>query len=564
MRLSARDRLAVALASADATRRGALGRLYASPLYRWRYRGAEPERLASAPQDLRTADPTRAREIIDGRFTFAGKSVDCAKVSPFLIEPPSGAWREALLGFHWLRHLRALDGAASRQTARRLVAEFIRSPAALAPEGLDPVIAARRVLSLLAQSPLVLDGADRGFYRAFLRNLAWQARYLIAAGPAAEDGMPRLLAAIAAAQAGLSLSDAGSLRRRALAALAAELGRQVLPDGGHVSRNPGAVIDLLLDLLPLRQSFSARNVVPPPAILNAIDRLMPMLRFFRHADGAIAAFNGMGYTQTHLVATLSSYDDTRGRPMQNAPHSGYQRVDAGGGVLVVDSGRAPPVAVSREAHAGALSFEFSHGGQRIIINCGAPGPGRESWRQPARATAAHSTASVGERSSAIFAADGGDPRRGRPIIAGPSRVTVARSEAEGRVVLDLAHDGYQRSFNLIHERRLSLDQDSGALAGRDRFVTAAGAPWRGRQPVLLRFHLHPQVTVLGLAEDGLLIGLATGRRWRFRVVGARPELDESVHFANPEGPRRTRQVVLTLAPGSDGGEAIDWTLDPLR
>ena len=75
-----------------------------------------------------------------------------------------------------------------------------------------------------------------------------------------------------------------------------ELERQILPDGGHISRNPGALIELLLDLLPLRQAFTARNMPPPPALLNAIDRMMPMLRFFRHGDGNFALFNGMGPT----------------------------------------------------------------------------------------------------------------------------------------------------------------------------------------------------------------------------------------------------------------------------
>ena len=43
-----------------------------------------------------------------------------------------------------------------------------------------------------------------------------------------------------------------------------ELRSQILPDGGHVSRNPGALIELLADLLPLRQLFSTRNLQPPP------------------------------------------------------------------------------------------------------------------------------------------------------------------------------------------------------------------------------------------------------------------------------------------------------------
>jgi len=78
----------------------------------------------------------------------------------------------------------------------------------------------------------------------------------------------------------------GAHIRTATRKLSDELQRQILPDGGHISRNPGALIELLIDLLPLRQTFAARNIAPPPALLNAIDRMMPMLRFFAMATAA--------------------------------------------------------------------------------------------------------------------------------------------------------------------------------------------------------------------------------------------------------------------------------------
>jgi uncharacterized heparinase superfamily protein len=108
-----------------------------------------------------------------------------------------------------------------------------------------------------------------------------------------------------------------------------ELRTQILPDGGHISRNPGTLIELLADLLPLRQLFSARQLQPPQALNNAIDRVMPMLRFFRHGDGNFAQFNGMGPTPVDLLATVLAYDDARASPVSNAPHSGYQRIEAG-------------------------------------------------------------------------------------------------------------------------------------------------------------------------------------------------------------------------------------------
>src|SRR5262249_28756723 len=55
----------------------ALARLNAHPFVRWRFASAGTDRLLIAPQDLRTADPTRASEIYAGRFAFAGKVVIC-------------------------------------------------------------------------------------------------------------------------------------------------------------------------------------------------------------------------------------------------------------------------------------------------------------------------------------------------------------------------------------------------------------------------------------------------------------------------------------------------------
>ncbi len=42
-----------------------------------RFGSAKTDRLVIAPQDLRTADATRAAEIYAGRFAFAGKVVIC-------------------------------------------------------------------------------------------------------------------------------------------------------------------------------------------------------------------------------------------------------------------------------------------------------------------------------------------------------------------------------------------------------------------------------------------------------------------------------------------------------
>ncbi|MFN5666197.1 heparinase II/III family protein, partial [Bradyrhizobium sp.] len=315
------------------------------------------DRLIIAPHDLRTADATRAAEIYAGRFVFAGKIVTCHGRSIFDLEPPSEDWEAALLGFGWLRHLRAADTALTRANARSLVDDWISNQARKRPLERRADVRARRVISLLSQAPLVLGDTDGKFYRKYLRGLAREIRYL-RHSTLDNDGVPRLQVLIALCYASLCLANQARNIKSATRRLSDELQRQILPDGGHISRNPGALVELLSDLLPLRQTFAARNIAPPPALLNAIDRMMPMLRFFRHGDGSFALFNGMSTAPSDLVATLLAYDDTRGVPMASMPHTGFQRLDAGNTTLIIDTGPPPPASVSQDAHAGCLSFEL--------------------------------------------------------------------------------------------------------------------------------------------------------------------------------------------------------------
>ena len=506
-------------------------------------RSRMPERLVIAPQDIRTADPTVAADIYSGYFIFDGKAVNTRGASPFDVEPPNEAWAASLAGFGWLRHLRAADTALARVNARALVGDWIAGGGRpTSATGLRPDVTARRLLSWLSQSPLILEGADAVFYRAFIRSLTRQADALLSAVDRGLDGSPRLLALVALCEAALCADGLARMQRRASRLLADELGRQILPDGGHVSRDPQALLDLLLDLLPLRQSYAAREVAPPPPLLNAIDRMMPMVRCFRHGDGAMALFNGMGSTRPDVLATVLAYDDARGAALHNARYSGYQRVDAGAATLVVEAGPPPPPLFARRAHAGTLAFEFSHGAQRIVVSCGAASDTQPAAREVSRATAAHSTLVLGDRSSSRFAARG----RLRGILyAGPRLVEAGRSEdPEGGTELDLSHDGYARRAGAVHRRRLHLSADGTRLAGHDRLVPAAGRRMAAA-PFVLRFHLHPALrTVPARHGTAVLVAAPDGARWLFEAGGLAVSIDESIFFANPDGPRRAEQLVV--------------------
>ncbi|MDA7946362.1 MAG: heparinase II/III family protein [Hyphomicrobiaceae bacterium] len=539
-----------------------------SPLLRWRYKGDPIEQLLLMPQDLRTGDPSFASEIYHGHFGLAGAVALLETENPFVVPPPSAAWERELHGFGWLRHLAAAGDEVSREHARALVGDWIKlhsDPGGLAWE---PDINARRIISWLSHSDLFIKGADGAYYDQVMRSLAMQIRYLRSSYSDAPDGLSRLTSLIALSFAGLCVDEKQPSPFARPKILIEELKRQVLVDGGHIDRNPNSLIELLLDLLPLRQCYIARDQKPPEELLGAIDRMMPMLRFFRLGNEGFARFNGMGPTPVESLAALIVHDDTRGKPVMHADKSGYCRLQSGKSVVIVDAGRPPPIALSGDAHAGCLSFEMHTGSHPLIVNCGVTAREDWEWRTVARATAAHSTLTVCDTSSSQFvggasSVDGGN----QPALSGPVNVQAELTEKKGEMELRASHDGYDTRYGLTHIRRIALSATGDSLAGTDELIAPHGLKGLAREnngEFAIRFHLHPEARA-ELSQDRrtAIIGLPDQDGWALSLAQGILSLDESVYLADAKGPRRTSQIVIYGFMGNAGEVSIGWTLERL-
>ena len=536
-------------------------RLRAGPVYRWRYSGRTPERVLIAPPDLRLADPQIAQEIYYGRFPLSGHLVETGGQSPFQVEVAERGWLKSLHGFRWLRHMRAAGSELAAANARALVSDWIALHGNhIAGVAWEPGTTAKRIISWLQHSSVVLQGAEFPFYRAYLKSLAVQIRYLRSVAREMPDGKDRLRARVALAFSALSLPASASALRAATRNLAEELDHQILPDGGHISRNPLTVLEILADLLPLRQTYANQAEHPPAALMGAIDRMLPALRFFRHQDGALARFNGMGATIHDRIAAVLRHDDTVGQPLLHAPHSGYERLSIGNVTVIADTGLPPPVDVSDQAHAGCLSFELSSGRQHFVVNAGVDTYGGAEFRPLARATAAHSTATVNDTSSARFTHSlrVGD-LIGAPLTGGPRHVPCRRLEEPGSQGFVASHDGYANRFGIVHERELVLSAGGNLLSGRDRFLGADGGRIgdAGRDLVAVRFHLHPDVSLFRDEQGHLVLAAEGADAWTFSS-DIEPQVEESIYFAGLTGPRRTCQIVLAFKASQIG--EVHWQM----
>ena len=93
--LSITERVRLSLLLGRRGLRHLAGRVRGHPLIRWNFMPGKTDRLVIAPQDLRTADGTRASEIYAGRFVFAGKvvhgDIQLKQLTPLMSAVPFGS-----------------------------------------------------------------------------------------------------------------------------------------------------------------------------------------------------------------------------------------------------------------------------------------------------------------------------------------------------------------------------------------------------------------------------------------------------------------------------------------
>jgi len=278
---------------------------------------------------------------------------------------------------------------------------------------------------------------------------------------------------------------------------------------------------------------------------SAHDRMAPMVRFFRHADGGFAIFNGSVEGDARTIASMLRADNCAGQSFAHARHSGYQRLDAGTSMILMDCGRAPPIAYSKSAHAGCLSFEFSTGVHRLIVNCGSADANLPAWEDALCATAAHSTLTLADTSSGSILSPG--PLRsilGRRLLQSPPHVASTRDDASDGLHVHASHDGSEEQFGFRHERYIALDHDGMSVVGEDRLVPTVRLSRSRATPFAIRFHVHPNVRLAAAQGGDFILKLPDGEGWRVRASGGEIGVEESVYVGDGTV-RRTEQLVIS-------------------
>jgi uncharacterized heparinase superfamily protein len=341
--------------------------------------------------------------------------------------------------------------------------------------------------------------------------------------------------AVALQYASLAFCGSEPLREHANGKLCTVINDVILPDGGHVSRNPQALLEVLLNMIPIRDAMMAKREAVPQTLSAAFERMFPMLRMLSHGDRGLGNFQGAGVTDMACIKTILEHDTIAGRPLLSAPHSGYCRISHRSGLLIMDTG------LPMEC-ASPLAIEFSDGPHRIFSNCGMPASASAAWRRAAADIAAHNTVEVATFESGVQNVPDAE------VMSSPQGSLI-------RCTNNIAG----KMGAVSHIRSIFLSHTGTDLRGEDQIFPAASNNPARHFDFTIRFHLHPGVkATFNRKGTRIVIMLANRTAWQFMARGGAVSLEDSVFLGDALGPRKTQQIVVRGS--TEVASPVNWAL----
>jgi uncharacterized heparinase superfamily protein len=516
-----------------------------NPLIRWTWTGPTSDELIGALGEFRPTDRETILEMMQGRYLLASKLVDTHGDSPFNVDINHDDWHEDLQTFAWLRHFRDARTDEERRFARNLALDWIDREGNFNRDVWTPSLTARRVLNWLRHFNILVDGASVEQATSLNRSLSTQIQSLKLRGSLATDPIDALLSAIALVGVSLCSEQSEAELMPRLKRVHRLLDQQIDPDGLHRSRSAKLQVQILVELITIKQALRRNNPQYSNEFTELLEQMHRALDAISLGTGEPAYFNGTGQMPHDLIVAVQAQSPARART--TGVTGGFGRLISGRSVVVADGGAVPPPEYAKLAHAGAMAFEFSFGRDLVVCNCGPAPAGMENQTLLFRQGIAHSGPTINALSAAQVVSSGPMAERLLPIGA-PAIIKADETDHS----LFIRSHGYEDRFGITLERRLTLMAEGKTLVGQDRMIPKGN---RVSGACAIRFHLAHQSEV-EVSSDLIRIKLGSGAIWTFLWEGADMRIEDSVRQSAYFGFHRTRQIVLEALAG-DANE-VSW------
>jgi len=492
---------------------------FKNPFYDFLLEKSSINKISFVPENLWTGDLENGRKIINGFLSFDNESI-VFDLETWKKNKASKGWNEKLHSFEWVDDIKALRTNKARIFLRNNLKQWLLFHSNWDPSKWKINILSKRICNLLSNASFFYETADDEFQKRFSKTLSKQSIHLLKNYKIKLSGSEKIFIPKAIIISSTCFRNLENKLELGMKLLHDIIQTDISDDGMHYLRSPSNHFFFLKSLIDIKNFLSLSNYKIPRFLNDVISKMGAVLKFFKINSNELAIFNDYNFVEHSKLNEVIKRSNTKIRTPDNINNSGFQRISENRLTLIMDCGSPN----NEKTYAGSLSFEFSHIGEKIVVNSGSPFVNDKKWHEAMRSTAAHSTMTIDDyNSSDIFFEKNTDTR-----IA---NVWSEKLQDKGSFWINSAHSGYNSLFGLIHNRKIHVDSKNLIIRGQDYFSKSTKFPDKIPRKLFLRFHIHPDIkSNVTVSKKKVLLKLKNNIAWEFICSEAKIELRDGIYL----------------------------------
>ncbi len=507
---------------------------FKNPFYNFLLEKRASPKMLFSPEDYWGGDSEVGQKIIDGYINFYGESFSFKK-NIWETNQASEFWNGQLHSFDWLRDVRAVGTNKARVFVRFNILEWLKKNKNWDNSSWKNDILARRIINLLGNLSFYFNTAEDEFQIKLAKNINKQALFLHDLQLEKILRKNRIFVIKALILSSLTFENLKNKLSLGLNWLDKIISEDLFEDGMHYSRSPSEHFFFLRSLIDIKNYLGTFRILIPKNLNSKISVMTSILKFFRIGDGQLGIFNNYENISNTMIEKVIKRANSKIKTPNQLAFSGFQRISENRLTLIMDCGEPP----KEKTYASSLSFELSHGGEKIVVNSGSPYVNNRRWNDSMRSTAAHSTVSVNDiNSSDIFF--------NKDTTTRLAKVKSERLQDKDSFWINSAHDGYEKVFGIIHCRKIHIDCKNLIIRGEDFFLKSSKKKSMIPKKIYIRFHIHPSVRLsVTSSKKKAVLMLKNNLGWEFISSEPKIKIKEGIYLGENKIVEKNNNILIS-------------------
>jgi len=457
-----------------------------------------------------------------------------------------------LNSFFWLF---SLDLKSSKKDTQNIILQWIDKNHRYNSKSWEVDIVAKRIIAWTSNSRLTYEDSNTDYKDKFNAVIKKQINHLINEIERSEGVNDKIVGCAAIILTGLTYQDKDEHLKIGLNLLRKLVKFSFDNDGFPKSRSIRQLCFYLKYFILIREWFKESQSDIPDFINENIYYLGQAYAFTWNNNKVDLFFNGNHKTNN---MDFDRYLKKLGYSFKNQINElgGYAILNNKKISLIMDIGASPDKKFSSNYQAGALSFEITSNGKKLICNSGYFQNHGHQLNELSKSSATHSTLILDDRSSCKFNKSKNESSK---ISHGLKILKKDIVFEKNYWKINAAHDGYLKQYGIIHEREVEFYPEQIKFIGHDKIIFKNNIK---NLKFEIRFHLEPSIKIMKTQDNKSILIDLDGEGWKFNSDDTNMNIDNGLYFGRKDSFVDNQNIVIS-GMTNDENQTIKWEITKL-